>query len=173
MSKYCDHLPLHRQAEIYACEDIDLSCSSKRWDGTIAGERVHANDTVVPVVEPGLGRTRMARLWVYVHDDRPFAGLDPVAVFYRYTSDREGKYPWARFSEFRGILQADGYAGFAKLDGGNSIVEAACLADARQKFWDVHEMTKSPLACEGWTGRRNSTFAGSTPVSSAQPRSTA
>ena len=114
----------------------------------MAGERVHADDTVVPVLEPGLGRTRTARLWVYVRDDRPFAGPDPAAVFYRYTPDRKGEHPRAHLSEFRGILQADGYAGFAKLYGDGSIVEAACLAHARRKFWDVHEATKSPLARE-------------------------
>ena len=165
VSKYCDHLPLHRQAEIYAREDIDLSRSTMAdmvgqsarllrplvdalGRHVMAGDRVHADDTVVPVLEPGLGRTRTARLWVYVRDDRPFAGADPAAVFYRYTSDRKGEHPRAHLSEFRGILQADGYAGFAKLYGGNRIMEAACLAHARRKFWDVHETTKSPLARE-------------------------
>jgi transposase len=165
VSKYCDHLPLHRQAEIYAREDIDLSRSTMAdmvgqsarllrplvdalGRHVMAGERVHADDTVVPVLEPGLGRTRTARLWVYVRDDRPFAGADPAAVFYRYTPDRKGEHPRAHLSEFRGILQADGYAGFAKLYGGNRIMEAACLAHARRKFWDVHETTKSPLARE-------------------------
>ena len=165
VSKYCDHLPLHRQAEIYAREDIDLSRSTMAdmvgqsarllrplvdalGRHVMAGERVHADDTVVPVLEPGLGRTRTARLWVYVRDDRPFAGSKQAAVFYRYTPDRKGEHPQAHLSEFRGILQADGYAGFARLYGGNRIVEAACLAHARRKFWDVHEATKSPLARE-------------------------
>ncbi len=165
VAKYCDHLPLHRQAEIYAREDIDLSRSTMAdmvgqsarllrplvdalGRHVMAGERVHADDTVVPVLEPGLGRTRTARLWVYVRDDRPFAGLDPAAVFYRYTPDRKGEHPRAHLSKFRGILQADGYAGFAKLYGGNRIAEAACLAHARRKFRDVHEATKSPLARE-------------------------
>ena len=165
VSKYCDHLPLHRQAEIYAREDIDLSRSTMAdmvgqsarllrplvdalGRHVMAGERVHADDTVVPVLEPGLGRTRTARLWVYVRDDRPFAGADPAAVFYRYTPDRKGEHPRAHLSDFRGILQADGYAGFAKLYGGNRIMEAACLAHARRKFWDVHQTTKSPLARE-------------------------
>ncbi len=165
VSKYCDHLPLHRQAEIYAREDIDLSRSTMAdmvgqsarllrplvdalGRHVMAGDRVHADDTVVPVLEPGLGRTRTARLWVYVRDDRPFAGADPAAVFYRYTSDRKGEHPRAHLSEFRGILQADGYAGFAKLYGGNRIMEAACLAHVRRRFWDVHETTKSPLARE-------------------------
>ena len=165
VAKYCDHLPLHRQAEIYAREDINLSRSTMAdmvgqsarllrplvdalGRHVMAGERVHADDTVVPVLEPGLGRTRTARLWVYVRDDRPFAGPDPAAVFYRYTPDRKGEHPRAHLSEFRGILQADGYAGFAKLYGGNRIMEAACFAHARRKFWDVHETTKSPLARE-------------------------
>jgi len=165
VSKYCDHLPLHRQAEIYAREDVDLSRSTMAdmvgqsarllrplvdalGRHVMSGERVHADDTVVPVLEPGLGRTRTARLWVYVRDDRPFAGPDPAAVFYRYTPDHKGEHPRAHLSDFRGILQADGYAGFAKLYGGNSIMEAACLAHARRKFWDVHQTTKSPLARE-------------------------
>ncbi len=93
-------------AEIYAREDIDLSRSTLAdmvgqsarllrplvdvlGRHVMAGERVHADDTVVPVLEPGLGRTRTARLWVYVRDDRPFAGSDPAAVFYRYTADRK------------------------------------------------------------------------------------
>ena len=169
VSKYCDHLPLHRQAEIYAREDIDLNRSTMAdmvgqsarllrplvdalGRHVMAGERVHADDTVVPVLEPGLGRTRTARLWVYVRDDRPFAGADPAAVFYRYTPDRKGEHPRAHLSDFRGILQADGYAGFAKHYGGNRIMEAACLAHARRKFWA--ERRKVPRAKLVETSRR-------------------
>ena len=100
VSKYCDHLPLHRQAEIYARAEIDLSRSTLAdmvgqvarlirplvdalARHVMAGERVHADDTVVPVLEPGLGKTRTARLWTYVRDDRPFAGPAPPAVLYR------------------------------------------------------------------------------------------
>ena len=106
VSRYCDHLPLHRQAETYAREDYrPQPLDGGRQVGqsarllrpivdalerhVMAGERVHADDTVVPMLEPGLGRTRTARLWVYVRDDRPFAGRDPAAVFYRYTPDRK------------------------------------------------------------------------------------
>lgn len=114
----------------------------------MAGERVHANDTVVPVVEPGLGRTRMARLWVYVHDDRPFAGLDPVAVFYRYTrtakaSTRE-RILASSVASFRPTAMPDSPSSTAATVSS----KAACLAHARRKFGDVHETTKSPLACE-------------------------
>lgn len=165
VAKYCDHLPLHRQTEIYAREDIDLSRSTLAdmvgqtarlvrplvdalARHVMAGERVHADDTVVPVLEPGLGKTRIARLWTYVRDDRPFAGPAPPAALYRYTPDRKGEHPREHLQPFRGILQADGYAGFARLYSDGSIVEAACLAHARRKFWDVHEATKSPLARE-------------------------
>jgi transposase len=165
VAKYCDHLPLHRQAEIYAREDIDLPRSTLAdmvgqtarlvrplvealGRHVMAGERVHADDTVVPVLEPGLGRTRTARLWVYVRNDRPFAGADPPAALYRYSPDRKGEHPRGHLQDFAGILQADGYAGFAGLYGDGRVVEAACLAHVRRKFWDVHEATKSPLARE-------------------------
>lgn len=163
-SKYCDHLPLHRQAEIYARAAIDLPRSTLAdMVGQMArllrplvdavarhvmtGERVHADDTVVPVLEPGLGRTRTARLWTYVRDDRPFAGPVPPAVLYRYSPDRKGEHPRAHLKDFRGILQADGYAGFAGLYDGR-VVEAACMAHARRKFWDAHERTRAPVAKE-------------------------
>lgn len=164
VAKYADHLPLHRQAEIYAREDIDLPRSTLAdmvgqaarlmrplvdalARHVMAGVRVHADDTVVPVLEPGLGRTRTARLWTYVRDDRPYGCADPPAVLYRYTPDRKGEHPRAHLADFKGILQADGYAGFAGLYG-NRVVEAACMAHARRKFWDVHEKTKSSLSRE-------------------------
>ena len=165
VAKYCDHLPLHRQAEIYAREEVELSRSTLAdmvgqaarlvrplidalARHVMAGDRVHGDDTVVPVLEPGLGRTRTARLWTYVRDDRPFAGTDPPAVLYRYSPDRKGEHPRAHLSGFRGILQADGYAGYAGLYGDGRVVEAACWAHARRKFFDVHATTKSPLARE-------------------------
>ncbi len=165
VAKYCDHLPLHRQAEIYAREDIDLSRSTLAdmvgqtarlvrplvdalAKHVMAGDRVHADDTVVPVLASGLGRTRTARLWTYVRDDRPFDGPDPPAALYRYSPDRKGEHPRAHLSGFRGILQADGYAGYAGLYGDGRVVEAACMAHARRKFFDVHETTKSALARE-------------------------
>jgi hypothetical protein len=85
-------------------------------------------------------------VWTYVRDDRPFGGTAQAGVFYRYTPDRKGEHPRAHLAGFSGILQADGYAGFAQLYAGNRIVEAACLAHARRKFFDVFETTKSPLA---------------------------
>jgi transposase len=165
VSKYCDHLPLHRQAEIYARSDIDLPRSTLAdmvgqaaqllrplvdavAKHVMAGKRVHADDTTVPVLAPGLGKTRTGRLWVYVRDDRPFAGPAPPAALYRYTPDRKGEHPREHLREFRGILQADGYAGFAGLYGDGRIVEAACLAHARRKFYDEHVRNQSPIAAE-------------------------
>ena len=165
VAKYCDHLPLHRQAEIYAREDIDLSRSTLAdmvgqtarlvrplvdalAKHVMAGHRVHADDTVVPVPSPGLGRTRTARLWTYVRDHRPFGGADPPAALYRYSPDRRGEHPRAHLSDFRGILQADGCAGYAELYADGRVVEAACMAHARRKFFDVHETTKSAPARE-------------------------
>ncbi|MBS0535137.1 MAG: IS66 family transposase [Proteobacteria bacterium] len=162
VAKFCDHQPLHRQAEQYARADVDLSRSTLAdmmgqtaallrplvealARHVLSGERIHADDTVVPVLAPGLGRTKLGRLWTYVRDDRPFAGAEPMAVFYRYTSDRKGEHPRAHLRGFKGILQADGYAGFARLYG-NEIIEAACMAHARRKFFDVFEATQSPLA---------------------------
>ncbi len=162
VGKYCDHSPLYRQAEIYARDGIDLDRSTLAdWVGqsarllrplvdalgahVMAAERVHADDTTVPVLDPGRGATRTGRLWCYVRDDRPFAGTAAPAVLYRYSPDRKGAHPQAHLASFRGILQADGYAGYAGLyDRG--VTEAACWAHARRKFFDVHAATGSPFA---------------------------
>jgi transposase len=162
--KYCDHLPLYRQAEIYARAGVDLDRSTLAdWVGQTAqlmrplvdavgtyvmtAERLHADDTTVPVLDPGRGRTQTGRLWCYVRDDQPFGGQAPRAVLYCYSPDRKGEHPRQHLAPFRGILQADGYAGYAGLyDRG--VTEAACWAHARRKFFDVHAETQSPLAAE-------------------------
>ena len=130
VAKYCDHLPLYRQAEIYARNEIDLDRSTLAdWVGQTArlmrplvdavgthvmsADRVHADDTTVPVLDPGRGRTKTGRLWSYLRDDRPFAGKAAPAVLYCYSPDRKGEHPRAHLEPFRGILQADGYAGYA------------------------------------------------------------
>ena len=113
----------------------------------MAAERVHADDTTVPVLDPGRGKTKTGRLWCYARDDRPFGGKAPPAVLYCYSPDRKGEHPRAHLAPFRGILQADGYAGYAGLyDRG--VTEAACWAHARRKFFDVHASNQSPLAHE-------------------------
>jgi transposase len=164
VAKYCDHLPLYRQAEIYAREGVELDRSTMAdWVGqsarlmrplveavglhVMSAERVHADDTTVPVLDPGRGKTKTGRLWCYARDDGPFGGKAAPAVLYCYSPDRKGEHPRAHLASFHGILQADGYAGYTGLyDRG--VTEAACWAHARRNFFDVHAATQSPLALE-------------------------
>jgi transposase len=113
-----------------------------------AAEKVHADDTPVPVLDPGRGKTKTGRLWTYVRDDRPAGNRDPPAVWYRYSPDRQGEHPQAHLRGYRGILQADAYSGFAPLYEEGLIVEAACWAHARRKFYDLYVAERSPLATE-------------------------
>lgn len=168
VSKYLDHLPLYRQSEIYARQGIDLDRSTLAdWIGGIArlvtplaeligrhvmaADKVHADDTTVPVLDPGRGRTKTGRLWVYVRDDRPAGSTDPPAAFYRYTPTREGMHPRQHLKAFRGTLQADGYSGFDGLYIEGQVCEAACWAHARRKFYELHAAKQSPLAEEALT----------------------
>jgi len=168
LSKFADHLPLYRQSEIYARAGLDLDRSLLAdWVGkcawllrpladriaahVMAGEVLHADDTPVPVLAPGNGRTKTGRLWVYLRDERPHAGSAPPAVLYRYTPDRKGQHCRVHLSTFRGHLHADGYAGFAELyerfDGAPAGVhEVSCWAHVRRKFFDVYKANVSPLA---------------------------
>lgn len=167
VSKYCDHLPLYRQSQIYARSGIELDRSTlAEWVGhtsallqplidalaryVLAAKKLHADDTPVPVLSPGNGKTKLGRLWAYVRDDRPSGGTDPPAVLLRYSPDRKGKHPCEHLREFRGVLQADGYAGFNGLYDREDapLTEAACMAHARRKFFDLFEATHSPLAQE-------------------------
>jgi transposase len=167
VSKYCDHLPLYRQSQMYAREGIELDRSTLAdWVGgasslmqplvqalgsyVLSAEKLHADDTPVPVLAPGAGKTKTGRLWTYVRDDRPAGSTDPPAVFFRYSPDRKSEHPRAHLKDFRGILQADAYAGFNALyeRTHHPITEAACWAHARRKFFDLHEATRSPVAQE-------------------------
>jgi transposase len=169
VSKYCDHLPLYRQSEIYAREGVELDRSTLAdWVGScsalleplvdaigryvLSADKLHADDTPVPVLCPGRGTTRQGRLWTYVRDDRPAACSAPAAVWFAYSEDRKGIHPRRHLKDFKGILQADGYAGFDKLyneaDPHHSIKEAACWAHVRRKFYDIHVATQSPLAAD-------------------------
>lgn len=162
-SKYCDHLPLYRQSQVYRRAGVDLHRSTLAdWVGQTSallrplvdslarhvmdGVKIHADDTPVSVLDPGRGRTKIARLWAYVRDDRPAAGLTPPAVWFQYTPDRKGEHPARHLRAFHGILQADGYAGFNSLyeptRGAGVILEAACWAHVRRKFYEIHEDQK-------------------------------
>ena len=163
VSKYVDHLPLYRQSQIFARDGIDLDRSTPAdWVGGAsapleslvgalgryvfaADKLLHADDTPVPVLCPGRGTTRQGRLWTYVRDDRPAGSDDPPAGQLRYTPDRKAVHPVMHLGGFRGIQQADGYAGFDRLYG-ERIQEAACWAHVRRKFYDFHVAHDSPLA---------------------------
>ena len=94
----------------------------------MAGDKIHGDDTPVPVLEPGRGKTKTGRLWTYVRDDRPAGDATPPAVWYCYTPDRKGEHPQAHLRDFSGTLQADAYAGYEKVYEGGRIQEAACWA---------------------------------------------
>src|SRR5690606_36756907 len=113
----------------------------------LAAAKIHADDTPVPVLAPGAGRTKTGRLWAYVRDDRPAADDTPPAVLFRYSPDRKGQHPQTRLKGFRGILQADAFAGFNALYG-KHIVEAGCWAHVRRKFYDLTQTGPAPLAAE-------------------------
>jgi transposase len=164
VSKYCDHLPLYRQSQIFARDGIDLERSTLAdWVGGAAqlcrplidalgryvlkANKLHADDTPVPVLCPGRGTTRQGRLWTYVRDDRLAGSPDPPAVWFQYSPDRKGQHPQAHLKDFIGILQADAYAGFEPLYG-QGIQEAACWAHVRRKFYELHQAQASPIAAE-------------------------
>ena len=113
-----------------------------------AAERIHADDTTVPVL--ATGKTRTGRVWTYVRDDRPFAGPDPPAAVFFYSRDRAGEHPERHLASYAGLMQADAYAGFNRLyDAGRKagpIIEAACWAHARRKFFDLARLSKAPIA---------------------------
>src|SRR5450755_896134 len=165
VSKYGDHLPLYRQAEIFAREGLELDRTLlAQWVGNVtallipltdalrahvlAADVVHADDTPLPVLAPGRGKTKTGRLWTYVRDERPAASRDPPAVWYRYSPDRKGEHPRAHLLGFHGILQADAYSGYAPLYLSEEIVEASCWAHARRKFYDLYVDDRSPMATE-------------------------
>jgi transposase len=113
----------------------------------LSGDKVHGDDTPVPVLCPGRGTTKQGRLWTYVRDDRPAGSPEPAAVLFRYSPDRKGEHPRVHLASFAGVLQADAYAGFDRLYG-ERIQEAACWAHVRRKFYDLHVALASPVAAE-------------------------
>jgi transposase len=170
IAKFCDHLPLYRQAEIYARDGIDLDRATLAdWVGkmawlvkpladrigshVMAGSVIHADDTPVPVLAPGNGKTKTGRFWVYLRDERPHAGAAPPAVLYCYTPDRKGEHCRTHLASFAGHLHADGYSGFDELYEAKDaslacVTEVACWAHVRRKFFDVHKSNGSPIAKE-------------------------
>jgi transposase len=165
VSKYCDHTPLYRQTQIFARHGVRIERSTLAgWVGgacwwleplhkrlaahVFASEKLFADDTPIPVLDPGRGRTKTGRLWVYARDDRPWCGPDPPAAVYFYSPDRKAERPAAHLADFQGVLQVDGYRGFETLADRGNVVLAACWAHARRKFYEVHQATDSPIAAE-------------------------
>ncbi len=165
VAKFADHLPLYRQSVIYAREGVDLDRALlASWVGAasallrplveairrhvLAATKLHADDTPIPVLAPGNGKTKTARLWTYVRDDRSSGDTTPAAVWFAYSPDRKGIHPQTHMAGFSGVLQADAYAGFNALYENGAIEEAACWAHARRKFYDLHEARPSALTTE-------------------------
>jgi transposase len=165
VAKYADHLPLYRQSEIYAREGVELERSTMaEWVGkcfallepvveslgryVVASPKLHADDTPVPVLDPGRGKTKTGRLWTYVRDDRPSGSTQAPAVWFRYSPDRRGERPREHLKKFTGFLQADAYAGFNAMYEGERVKEVACWAHARRGFYDLHQANGSPVAAE-------------------------
>jgi transposase len=168
VAKYCDHLPLYRQAQIFARHGIDLDRSTlANWVGRacwwlrplaelllgsiLSSPKIFADDTPVPVLDPGRGRTKTGRLWSYARDDRPWQGPLPPAVAYVYSENRQGVHPRSHLAEFTGVLQVDGYTGFNRLSRerpAGAVELAFCWAHVRRKFFDFHHATASPIAEE-------------------------
>nr|WP_084253700.1 IS66 family transposase [Sphingomonas pituitosa] len=164
VSKFNDHLPLYRQAEMMAAQGLDIDRSTLAgWAGQAAAlldpvvarirdevlkaDKIHADDTPVPVLDPGRGKTATGRLWVYAADDQASGSTAPRATWYRFTPDRTAAHPLAHLAGFRGFLQADAYAGYDGLYRGGA-TEVACWAHFRRKIFDLHERTSTPLTTD-------------------------
>ncbi|CCG42828.1 IS66 family transposase [Magnetospirillum molischianum] len=165
VSKYCDHTPLYRQAQIYDRLGLDLDRSTLAgWVGgacwwleslhtrlktsVLSSSLLFADDTPVPVLDPGRGRTKTGRFWVYTRDQRGWAGKDPPASVYLFEPDRKAKRPQTHLADFKGVLQVDGYAGFETLTARKEVTLAACWSHTRRYFYDVAKSTESPIALE-------------------------
>ncbi|MBV0657901.1 IS66 family transposase [Klebsiella pneumoniae] len=164
-AKYCEHLPLYRQCEIFARQGVDLSRALlSNWvdaccrlmapleealqDYVLTDGKLHADDTPVQELLPGNKKTKTGRLWTYVRDDRNAGSALAPAVWFAYSPDRKGIHPQTHLAGFSGVLQADAYAGFNELYRDGRITEAACWAHARRKIHDVHVRTPSALTEE-------------------------
>ncbi|OIM88916.1 IS66 family transposase, partial [Bradyrhizobium elkanii] len=162
--KYGYQLPLYRQEQMFAAQGITLDRQTlASWMGRVAWwlkplhallhhavmsyPRLFADETPLPVLDPGRGRTKICQFWAIATDDRPWGGPAPPAVVYVFAEDRKAIRAKRLFGDYRGILQVDGYAAYKGLiKSGSRLMQLAfCFAHARRKFWDVHVATKSPI----------------------------
>lgn len=155
VSKFADHQPLYRQAAIYARDGVELDRSTMaRWVGACGAlmrplvealqryvlqpGKVHSDDTTMPVLAPGNGKTKIARMWVYVRDDTRSGSTAPPAAWFAYSPNRQGIHPQTHLANFKGVLQADAFGGYDKIYADGNVREAACMAHARRKIHDLH-----------------------------------
>src|ERR1700731_1092852 len=165
VSKYADHLPLYRQAQIYARQSVNLDRSTLAdWVGHAAWHlrplhqrlldklkqrpKLFADETTLPVLDPGRGRTKIGQLWAYARDDRPWGGTDPPGVAYVYAPDRKATQPIAHLAGFSGVLQVDGYAGYRVLAKRNDVQLAFCWSHVRRRFYELAAAGPAPIASE-------------------------
>ena len=165
VSKYADHLPLYRQAQIYARQGVNLDRSTLAdWVGRAAfllrpvherllaslksSVKLFADETTAPVLDPGRGRTKTGQLFAYARDDRPWGGADPPGVAYVYAPDRKAERPIAHLAGFVGILQVDGYGGYRVLAEKNAVTLAFCWAHVRRRFYELAAAGPAPIAAE-------------------------
>ena len=165
VSKFDHHLPLYRQAEMMTAQGIEIDRStlagwvgqasvlldpivSRIRDEGLKASKIHADDTPVPVLDPGRGKTATGRLWAYAVDDRGSGATTPPLVWYKFTPDRTGTHPQAELAGFTGYLQADAYAGYDKLYATNRVTEVACWAHFRRKIFDIHATKPTPLTTD-------------------------
>jgi transposase len=168
VSKYADGLPLYRQAQIHARDGIDLDrstladwCGRAAWwlkplwelllTTVLSSPKIFCDDTHLPVLAPGKGKTKTGYLWGFARDDQPWAGELPPAVAYLYSEDRTYDRPKPQLAGFSGVLQVDGWGGFKRLTGGTeagALILAFCWSHARRQFHEIHQATQSPIAGE-------------------------
>src|SRR5271156_4382612 len=165
VSKYADHLPLYRQTQIYARQGITLDRSTLAdWVGRAAfilrpvherllttlktSTKLFADETTLPVLDPGRGRTKTGQLWAYAADDRPWGGSDPPGVAYVYAPDRKAERPISHLAGFKGILQVDGYGGYRVLAERGDVQLAFCWAHVRRRFYELAAAGPAPIASE-------------------------
>jgi len=168
VSKFADHLPLYRQAQIYARQGIALDRSTLAdWVGRAAfllrpvherlldrlkaSSKLFADETTAPVLDPGRGRTKTGQLFAYARDDRPWGGTDPPGVAYVYAPDRKAERPIAHLSGFKGILQVDGYGGYKVLAKQGDARLAFCWSHVRRHFYELAKPGPAPIAAEALT----------------------
>jgi transposase len=164
-AKYADHCPLYRQAQIYARQGVELDRSTLAdWVGRAAfvlrpvherllvslktSSKLFADETTLPVLDPGRGRTKTGQLWAYARDDRPWSGRDPPAVAYVYATDRTASQPIKHLAGFKGVLQVDGYGGYRALAEQGAVKLAFCWAHVRRPFYELTAAGPAPIASE-------------------------